>query len=170
MLKLVNIAVDYCERGEGRNAITILEAITATCLDKCDEVAEYGPENDEIVQELNYPWTQAILSTELNPEEKVDIQVNLETSQDELNADFPMSLEALYKVDIQVNLETSQDELNADFPMSLEALYHDWDESRLIQFMMGNMTPRGVWTEEVPEFADDLALIRLKILERQERH
>jgi|UPI0001957704 uncharacterized Zn finger protein len=143
MLKLVNIAVDYCERGEGHNGITILEAITATCVEKCDEVAEYGPENDEIVQELNYPWTQAILSTELNPEEKVDIQVNL---------------------------ETSQDEWNADFPMSLEALYHDWYQPRLIQVMMGNITPRGVWTEEVPEFADDLALIRLTILERQQRH
>ncbi|MEO3703562.1 hypothetical protein [Trichormus azollae] len=53
------------------------------------------------------------------------------------------------------------DERNTDFPMSLEALYQDWDEPRLIQVMMRNITPRGVWTEEVPEFADDLLLVCL---------
>ncbi|WP_413171338.1 SWIM zinc finger family protein [Anabaena azotica] len=143
LLKLVNIAVDYCERGEGHNAIAILAAITATCVEKWDEVAEYGAENHEIVQELNYAWSEAILSTELNPEEKVDIQVNL---------------------------ETWQNEWNADFSMSLEALYQDWDEPALIQVLMGNITPRGIWTGKAPEFADHLALIRLKILERQERY
>ncbi|MBK1990669.1 SWIM zinc finger domain-containing protein [Sphaerospermopsis aphanizomenoides BCCUSP55] len=140
---LVQIAVDYCERGEGHNAIAILEAITATCVEKWDEVAEYGAENEQIVQELNYAWSEAILSTELHPEEKVEIQVNL---------------------------ETWQNEWDADFSMSLEALYQDWDEPGLIQVLMGNVTPRGIWMGEVPEFADDLALVRLKILDRQERY
>ncbi len=74
---------------------------------------------------------------------------------------FTTQLHPEEKADITVNLDTLQDEFNTDFSMSLEALYQDWDEPRLIQVMMRNITPRGVWTQEVPEFAYDLVLIRL---------
>ncbi|MFN6526276.1 SWIM zinc finger domain-containing protein [Nostoc sp. ChiSLP03a] len=143
LLSVVQTAVDFSERGEGENAIAILEAITSTCAENWDDVAEYGAENDEVVAELNNAWCEAILSTELTPEEKVDIQINL---------------------------EAWQDEWNADFGLVMEALRQGWDYPPLVQVLQGNITERGAWEEDVPDYADDLALIRLKILERQERY
>ncbi|MEH2424233.1 MAG: SWIM zinc finger family protein [Nostoc sp.] len=143
LLSVVQTAVDFSERGEGENAIAILEAITSTCVENWDDVAEYGAENDEIVGELNNAWCEAILSVELTPEEKVDIQINL---------------------------ETWQDEWDADFGIVMEALRQGWDYPPLVQVLQGNITERGAWEEDVPDYADDLALIRLKILERQERY
>ncbi|RCJ27512.1 hypothetical protein A6770_25560 [Nostoc minutum NIES-26] len=140
---VIQTAVDFSERGDGYSAIAILEAITSACVENWDDVAEYGGDNDEIVGELNHAWCEAILSVELTPEEKVDIQVNL---------------------------EAWQDEWSADFGMSLEALHQGWDEPALVSVLEGNITERGVWEGEVPDYADDLALIRLKILERQERY
>ncbi|WP_445632112.1 SWIM zinc finger family protein [Nostoc sp. DSM 114167] len=143
LLSVVQTAVDFSERGEGENAIAILSAITSTCVENWDDVAEYGAENDEVVGELNNAWCEAILSTELTPEEKVDIQINL---------------------------EAWQDEWNADFGLVMEALRQGWDYPPLVQVLQGNITERGAWEEDVPDYADDLALIRLKILERQERY
>ncbi|MDZ8085497.1 MAG: SWIM zinc finger domain-containing protein [Nostoc sp. DedQUE12b] len=143
LLSVVQTAVDFSERGEGENAIAILSAITSTCAENWDDVAEYGAENDEVVAELNNAWCEAILSTELTPEEKVDIQINL---------------------------EAWQDEWNADFGLVMEALRQGWDYPPLVQVLQGNITERGAWEEDVPDYADDLALIRLKILERQERY
>jgi uncharacterized Zn finger protein len=143
LLSVVQTAVDFSERGEGENAIAILEAITSTCVENWDDVAEYGAENDEIVSELNNAWCEAILCTELTPEEKVDIQINL---------------------------EAWQDEWNADFGLVMEALRQGWDYPPLLQVLQGNITERGAWEEDVPDYADDLALIRLKILEGQERY
>ncbi|MDZ8188818.1 MAG: SWIM zinc finger domain-containing protein [Nostoc sp. ChiSLP02] len=143
LLSVVQAAVDYNERGEPENAIVVLDAITSTCVENWDDVAEYGAENDEIVQELNQVWCEAILSVELNPETKIDIQINL---------------------------EAWQDEWNADFGMIMEALRQDWDYPPLVEVLQGNITERGAWEEDVPDYADDLAQIRLKILERQERY
>ncbi|MCF2150881.1 SWIM zinc finger domain-containing protein [Desmonostoc muscorum LEGE 12446] len=143
LLSVVETALDFSERGEGENAIAILEAITSTCVENWDDVAEYGADNDEIVQELNQAWCEAILAANLTPEEKVDIQINL---------------------------EAWQDEWNADFTMIMEALRQGWDYPPLVQVLQGDITERGAWEEDVPDYADDLALIRLKILERQERY
>jgi uncharacterized Zn finger protein len=143
LLSVVQTAVGFSERGESENAIAILEAITSTCVENWDDVAEYGAENDQIVEELNHAWCEAILSVELTPEEKVDIQINL---------------------------EAWQDEWNVDFGLVMEALRQGWDYPPLLQVLQGNFTERGAWEEDVPDYADDLALIRLKILERQERY
>ncbi|MEH2214810.1 SWIM zinc finger family protein [Nostoc sp.] len=143
LLSVVQTAVDFSERGEGENAIAILSAITSTCAENWDDVAEYGAENDEVVAELNNAWCEAVLIAELTPEEKVDIQINL---------------------------EAWQDEWNADFGLVMEALRQGWDYPPLVQVLQGNITERGAWEEDVPDYADDLALIRLKILERQERY
>ncbi|MBX9254269.1 SWIM zinc finger domain-containing protein [Desmonostoc muscorum CCALA 125] len=143
LLSVVQTAVDFSERGEAENAIAILEAITSTCVENWDDVAEYSADNDEIVQELNQAWCEAILAANLTPEEKVDIQINL---------------------------EAWQDEWNADFTMIMEALRQGWDYPPLVQVLQGDITERGAWEEDVPDYADDLALIRLKILERQERY
>ncbi|ALF55374.1 zinc finger SWIM domain-containing protein [Nostoc piscinale CENA21] len=143
LLGLVQSAVDLIERGEGNKAIAVLEAITSTCIENWYEVAEYGADYDEIAWELNNAWCEAILTADLTPEEKVDIQVNL---------------------------EVWQDEWDVDFGLSLEALRQGWDYPLLTEVLQGKMSERGVWETTIPDYADDLALIRLKILERQERY
>ncbi len=142
LLNVVQTAVDFSERGDGKGAIAILEAITSTCVENWDDVADYGAENQQIVQELNEAWCESILTTELIPEEKKDIQVNL---------------------------ETWQDEWDADFGLALEALHQGWDYPPLVEVLQGNKTEIETTALDAPDYADDLALIRLKILEREER-
>ncbi|AFY35799.1 SWIM zinc finger domain-containing protein [Calothrix sp. PCC 7507] len=143
LLSLVQTAVNFSERGDGNNAIAILEAITSTCAENWDDVAEYGVENDEIVWELNDAWCEAILTAELSEEEKVDVQVNL---------------------------EAWQDEWNADFGLAFEALRQGWDYPPLVQVLQGNLNEMREWEALAPDYAESLALIRLKILEREERY
>ncbi|MBD2440810.1 SWIM zinc finger domain-containing protein [Nostoc sp. FACHB-110] len=143
LLSLVQTAVDLSERGEGNKAIAVLEAITSTCIENWYEVAEYGADYDEIAWEFNNAWCEAILTAELTSEEKVDIQVNL---------------------------EVWQDEWDVDFGLSLEALRQGWDYPPLVQVLQGKIGEKGAWEAKIPDYADDLALIRLKILERQERY
>lgn len=143
LFSLVQTALEFSQQGESNNAIAILEAITSTCVENWDEVSEYGADNDEIAWELNLAWCEVILSAELTSAEKVDVQVSL---------------------------EVWQDEWNADFSMSLDALRQGWDYPHLLRVLQGDISEMGVWEREIPNYADDLAQIRLKILERQERY
>ncbi|MDS4022681.1 MAG: SWIM zinc finger family protein [Candidatus Competibacter sp.] len=140
---LIAKAQDFTEHGDGSNALVALEAITGACADHWDEVAEYGADSDEVVADLNQAWTEAILSTDLAPKEKMALQQHL--------TDW-------------------QDELGGSFAMSLEALRQGWDYPPLRRVLRGHITESGAWDAEAPDYADDLAQIRLKILDRQQRH
>jgi uncharacterized Zn finger protein len=143
LLNVIQDAVDFNARGDSRNAIAILEVITSACVEYWNDIAAYGAENEEIVQELNEAWCEVILSDELTQEEKVDLQAYL---------------------------ETWQDEWDADFSLALEALHQGWCYPPLLEVLQGNITEQGAWDKERPNYANDLALIRLKILERDERY
>ena len=143
LLSLVQTAVDFCDRGDPSNALATLEAITSSCVDFWEDVDQYGADNEEIVEELNDAWCEAILSLDLTREEKADLQVNL---------------------------EGWQNEWNADLSLALEALRQGWDYPPLLKVLQGNITNLGAWEAEPPDYADDLALIRLKILEREQSY
>ena len=49
------------------------------------------------------------------------------------------------------------------------ALDQWWDYPPLVAAMQGNITEQGAWEGEAPDFADELTLARLRILERQGR-
>lgn len=143
---LIETAQNLTEQGNPHNALVILSAITESCIENWGDIDEYGADNEEIVTLLNETWTEAILTAELTPEEKTDLQVNL---------------------------ETWQDEWNTDFNMSLEALRQDWNYPPLQEILQGkgNQIEKGIWeTEKRPDYADNLALIRLKILARENRY
>ena len=140
---LIDKAQDFTEHGDGPNALVALEAITGACADHWDEVAEYGADSDEVVADLNQAWTEAILSTDLTPKEKAALEQHL--------TDW-------------------QDELGGSFAMSLEALRQGWDYPPLRRVLRGHITESGAWDAEAPDYADDLARIRLRILDRQQRH
>lgn len=92
---LIQEAVNLCEKNDAHKALAMLEAITDACVQSWDEVADYGQENEDIVPVLNNAWCEAILSVELTPKERTDIQINLETWQDEWNADFSLAIASL---------------------------------------------------------------------------
>lgn len=140
--ELIDRARSFSQNGDGESALAILEAITQSYAEEWDELNEYGGEIYGIDQELNEAWTEAILSTDL----------------DEAQA-----------VDLQTMLEAWQDELQADFGMSLAALEQGWSDPTLQEILVGTISEAEFWLEERPDFTADLALIRLQILDRQNR-
>ena len=70
---------------------------------------------------------------------------------------------------LSLNLEYWRSGWGEYFAMVIVALEQGWDYPPLKQVLQGNITASGVWEGEAPDYADDLALIRLQILERQQR-
>lgn len=143
ILNLISEAQEFSQCEDGNNAIAILQSITETCIEHWDDVADYGSYNEGIVEALDEAWTEAILCAELTQEEQNKLQENL---------------------------TNWQDEWDANFAMSLEALRQGWDFPPLQLILQGNILERGVWEGEAPDYAEDIALIRLEILERRERY
>ena len=140
---LIQDAQMYVQRGDTWNAIAMLTAITEASIDNWDDVEEYGIDYDEMAWELNNVWCETILNVEI-PE-----------------AD---------KVDLQVNLEFWGNNWGGCFDMAIAALEQGWDYPPLKRVFKGEITSLGAWENEAPDYADDLAEIRLQILERQERY
>ncbi|PSB25706.1 hypothetical protein C7B69_12310 [filamentous cyanobacterium Phorm 46] len=142
ILELIQQAEEFSEHGDGKNSLVILEAITAGCVDDWDDVEEYVYDGSRITNALDEAWTEAILTAELTAEEEIDFQVLL---------------------------EGWNDEWDCDFSMSLEALRQGWDYPPLQQILEGNLTGSGIWDVDAPDYARDLTLTRLQILDRQNR-
>jgi len=121
ILELISEAQKFSQCEDGNNAIAILQSITETCIEYWDDVADYGADNDEIVTALDEAWTEAILCAELTQEQQTELRENL---------------------------TTWQDEWDASFAMSLEALHQGWDYSPLQLILQGNILERGVWEAE----------------------
>lgn len=142
LIVVIEKAREFAQNGDGNNAIAILEAITSAYAQEWDELASYGGDCYSIAEPLNRAWTEAILCAEI-PQEEV--------------------------ADLQIMLESWQDEIDIDFSISLEALRQGWNYEPLQQVMKGD-TSAQLWADTPPDFANDLALIRLEYLERQNRY
>ncbi|MCG9890374.1 MAG: hypothetical protein MH252_04800 [Thermosynechococcaceae cyanobacterium MS004] len=137
---ILDQAQAFTERGDGESALAILEIITQACVEDWDEITEYGGESDLLINLLDPVWAEAILSTSFQPGDEVEIQLNL---------------------------EGWEDRLGSCFEMSAEALRQGWDASGLAAVLRGEST--DLWDDTPPNYADSLAQIRLRILDRQER-
>ncbi|MBD3881682.1 SWIM zinc finger domain-containing protein [Phormidium tenue FACHB-886] len=143
LLEIVQQAQNFSQQGDGYSALVILEAIATTCISNWNDLEDYGISTEPLTEELDAAFTDAILNADLTAEEKVDWQINL---------------------------ETWQDELNGNFSMSLAALQQGWEHPKLQQILGGKIPELGAWEGTPPDFADELAQIRLQVLERQERY
>ncbi len=145
--QLLKQAQDLTARGDGRNALAVLETITDeyvdgwTCLDDSDGYAS------GFFEDLEPAWTEAILSADLAPAERRQWAQKLARWQREIR-DYGMD-------DV---FETAQ-----------AAAKHGWDYAPLQRVLQGEVTTQGAWEGEAPWYADDLAIARLQVLERQER-
>jgi uncharacterized Zn finger protein len=142
IIGLIQEAEMYCLRDEPWNAISMLTAITEACVENWHIVDDYGVDNDEVASELSTIWCETILSADLSEAEKVELEENL---------------------------KYWHDEWGEYFDLAISALEQGWDYPPLKKVLVGNITSKGAWEEEAPSYADDLAVIRLKILARQER-
>jgi len=141
LLAIIEEAQEFAQNSDGNHALAILEAMTTTYVDAWDELTNYGGDSYSIAEPLNYAWTEAILSTDI-PEEDV--------------------------TDLQIMLESWQDEIGIDLAMSLEALRQGWNYEPLQQVMKGDSTQ--LYRDTRPDGASDLTLVRLAYLERQSRY
>jgi uncharacterized Zn finger protein len=142
IVDLIDETQAFIHNGDGLSAIDILEAITLVCARELGEVNDYGWEGDDVCRSLDRAWTAASLSAQIDTAEATDLEIML---------------------------KVWQDELSTSFEMSLSALAQGWTDPTLKQILNGEDT-RSLWPESRPTFADELAEIRLEILDRDRRY
>lgn len=134
------------DAGDPATAATVLVTMIEAWGEEISDLDEWIYEANEDVlyetaEELSVSLAEALLSMDLSPEERAGWYTRAEGWEDGA-------------VDLEV-LET--------------ALNHWWDYPPLVAAMQGNISEKGAWEEEAPTFADELALARLRILQRQGR-
>jgi len=138
----------FIETGDGGNALVYLEAITDEyvegwlCLDDSDGYAGgfFAP--------LGEAWTEAALVADLSPAERKQWAGKLTRWQAEIGD---------YGIDDA-------------FGAAQAAFLQGWDYPPLRRVLQGEITNQGAWEDEVPWYADDLAIARLEVLDRQGRY
>ncbi|MDX2240486.1 MAG: SWIM zinc finger family protein [Leptolyngbyaceae cyanobacterium bins.302] len=143
---LIQKADAFIEQGDGNNALIILGAIVRAYVQDWMNLDGSSGESGAFFEELDDALTEAILSAEWSNSDSQQWQKDLKHWQKEVDD---------YGVD--------------SFAMSLAALQQGWDYPPLQRVLQGEITELGAWEDEAPDFADDLAQIRLKILQRQGR-
>lgn len=143
LLDLIDNVQGLIEIGETYNALIRLEAIASACAADWDRVEQYGIDSDEIVIALDEAIAEAILSDSLSSGEVEDWRSRL---------------------------ETLQDEWSTEFPLSLESLTQGWDNPDVVAALRGTLTEPEIKEESLVNYSPDLGLIRLRILDRQERY
>ncbi|HET9223717.1 MAG TPA: SWIM zinc finger family protein [Roseiflexaceae bacterium] len=153
--EIVEQATRFTAGGDARSALAILEAITDEFLngygefyDDYEEMyGEYEGAASDVFAELADAWAEAILSPDLSADERRTWAKRLTGWRDEA---------------ADVGEEES-------FAMAVTAAEQGWDYPPLQRVLAGEIGVQGAWEGESPDYADELALVRLRILERQGR-
>jgi uncharacterized Zn finger protein len=142
---LIDEALGYVTEEDPASGLAILDSITDTLADHWEDVTNYGIEGNEAIELLDPAWAEAIL-----------IQLHLAPQ----NLDRP---------DLCAKLELwDSNAFNQSFDLSITALGQGWDDEVLLEVLAG--TRHQLWPKgQRPGYADNLAQIRLAILNSQER-
>ncbi|MBC7226582.1 MAG: SWIM zinc finger domain-containing protein [Thermoflexales bacterium] len=140
---------ELLDAGDARSALAVLEAATIAWLEGCrrldqDLLEEWEPDWDEDLNEFGQFWAEALLSADLTRAERAHWEERLDDWADTMPGGQALEV-------------------------AVAAVVQGWDYPPLVAVLQGHITEKGAWEDEVPDFADDLALIRLRILERQGR-
>jgi len=138
---------EFSDAGDGRNALVILEAITDEYIAGWFYLDGSDGTTGEFFDELGEAWLEAALVADLSAAEREQWAQKLTRWQGEIGD---------YGVDDV--FETAQ-----------AAVLQGWDYPPLQRVLQGEITGQGAWEGEAPWYADDLALARLRVLEREER-
>jgi uncharacterized Zn finger protein len=141
--QLINDALAFAENGDGRSTLVLLKGITEGCIEYWHLIDDFvGSSLIDFGIDLDPAWTEGILSTELTEEESLSWQEKLEDWSDSLG----------------------------DFSMAIEALRQGWNYPPLQRVFQGIPSKYGAWSGEPPSWGEEFSRIRLKILDRQQRH
>ena len=139
------------EAGDGNNALRVLEGITDAYVNAWYGLDDSDGEVSGFFTDLAPVWTEAALTADLTPEERERYIEMLEDWQNAIDE---------YGID-------------EGFAAAQEALRQGWDYPPLLRVIRdGEITKDGAWEdgEDVPYYADELAVARLNVLERQGRY
>lgn len=152
---ILDQARGFIDGGDALSALAILDAFTTSYLanggDLFEEIEEmYGDFEGapaDFFGELAETWAEALLSADLSADERDEWGEKIAGWNDEI------------------------DDLGGDslFGVALIAAEQGWEYPPLQRVLAGEITPQGAWQGEPPDQADALALLRLKVLERQGR-
>ena len=145
--ELARRAVPFFEAGDGRSALAILEAVTEEYVAGWTGLDDSSGEPSGLFADLGELWTEAILSTELTPEERQMWADRLTQWQAEI-ADY------------------GPDEA---FDAAQAAALQGWDDPELQRVLRGEIADQEDWQGSSLWYADDLIAARLKVLKRQGR-
>ena len=125
----------------------ILEAISDELLTNWHRVEDVVGEAEEFFSELGRSWAEAILTGELSSEERQGWIARLTKWQRKGESSGAYS----------------------GLAVAVEAARHGWDYPPLVRVLQGEVTDKGAWEGDAPDCADELAVARLNVLERQGR-
>jgi uncharacterized Zn finger protein len=145
--QLVEQAWALIKADDGRQALTVLEAITEEYMSEWENLDDSDGEASGFFSDLGTAWTEAILSADLTRQEREQWADQFAAWQAELDD---------YGVD-------------EAFDAPQTAALDGWDYPPLRRVLQGTITEQGAWEGEAPYHADDLTKARLNILERRGR-
>ncbi|MBX3056056.1 MAG: SWIM zinc finger domain-containing protein [Anaerolineae bacterium] len=132
--------------GQAEAAASLLVTIIDTYADGLNELDEWVYEEsdyqfEEMTSELAEWLAEVLLSLELSPEEQEEWLAQIESWEGDVG----------------------------EMELAVTAVTQGWDYPPLVAVLQGHITDKGAWEGEAPDYADQLAGARLRILERQGR-
>ncbi len=146
--EILDDAWKFIQAGDGQNALAVLEGITEGYVQDWTYLDDSDGDVSAFFDDLGDAWTEALLTADLSQEERQAWIRKLEGWQEELE-DYG---------------------LEECFVPAMAAAEQGWDYPPLVRVLRGEIT-RSVWESEddIPDYADQLAVARLNVLERQGR-
>ncbi|HTE20528.1 MAG TPA: SWIM zinc finger family protein, partial [Armatimonadota bacterium] len=146
--KIAEQARPYLEAGDGRSALVFLEAAAGYATGNIEELlGDEGLELGYLCEKLGTLLAEAFLTTDLSPEER-QAWAKKVGAWERLAGDYG------YEERLVV---------------ARYAAEQGWNYPPLRRVLEGEITERGAWEGEAPASADELAEVRLTLLERQGR-
>jgi uncharacterized Zn finger protein len=145
--ELARQAQPFLEAGDGRNALVILEAVAEVYVDRWLEFDDSDGDLGDFFGDLGFAFAEALLSANFSKEERATWADKLTVWQNELDD---------YGID-------------DGFNVAIAAAVQGWDYAPLQRAMQGHIAEQGAWEDKAPWYADELAVVRLNVLERQGR-
>ena len=147
MSELLNQVMPFLEANDGNNALLVLEAMVEPYINTWYDYDDSDGELGAVFGEIGPLFTEALLSTDLSSDERRAWTDKLTVWQGEISD---------YGID-------------EAFDAAIAAAEQGWDYPPLQKVLQGQITNKGAWEDEAPWYADDLAVARLNVLERQGR-
>lgn len=137
----------FVQADDGESALAMLEATTAEYLAHWEVLDDSDGDASSFFDTLGRAWTETLLCADLTTQERRAWAGKLARWQRDLE---------------DYGVEES-------FGPALAAVRQGWDYPPLLRVLAGEITAQGAWEDEAPDWADELAIARLNVLERRGR-